>query len=77
MAGSTGQRPRIEDYLGESPGPEQAVLLCELIALDIDYRRLAGEHASVAEYGARFPDLDAARLARLLAPQRSGEPGAR
>jgi serine/threonine protein kinase len=66
-----GERPAIEDYLGEVTGPERPWLLCELAALDIDYRRLAGETPSVAEYAARFPDLDEARLARMLARQDS------
>jgi serine/threonine protein kinase len=66
-ANSVGERPTIEDYLGELSGPERAFLLCELAALDFDYRRLAGETPSVADYCVLFPDLDAARLARLLA----------
>jgi serine/threonine protein kinase len=70
------ERPAIEDYLGELSGQERASLLCELAALDFDYRRLAGDSPSVAEYCARFPDLDAARLARMLARHGSGEPGA-
>jgi serine/threonine protein kinase len=74
-AGSIGQPPWIEEYLRDSPGPEQAVLLCELIGLDIDYRRLAGENASVAEYRARFPNLDSARLAGMLPAPRPAEPG--
>ena len=40
---STGQRPRIADYLGDAPEPERSALLRELIALDIAYRRQAGE----------------------------------
>jgi WD40 repeat protein/serine/threonine protein kinase len=75
-AASIGQRPRMEDYVGEPAAPEHAILLCELAALDIAYRRLAREHPSVAEYRARFPNLDAARLARLLARQGSQESGA-
>jgi serine/threonine protein kinase len=75
-AESVGERPAIEVYLGELSGPEQAFLLCELAAFDFDYRRLAGENPSVAEYRARFSNLNAARFARLLAPQASGEPGA-
>jgi serine/threonine protein kinase len=68
-AASSGERPRIEDYVGDPAASEYAILLCELAALDIAYRRSAGENPSVAEYCARFPDLDAARLARMLAPQ--------
>jgi serine/threonine protein kinase len=66
-AASLGERPAIEDYLEELSGPQRAFLLCELVAVDFDYRRLAGESPSVDEYCARFPSLDTARLARLLA----------
>jgi serine/threonine protein kinase len=75
-AGSIDQRPRMEDYVGEPTAPEHAILLCELAVLDIGCRRLAGENPSVAEYQARFPDLDTARLARMPARQGDGEPGA-
>jgi serine/threonine protein kinase len=74
-AASIGQRPRMEDYLNEPTVPEDAVLLCELAALDIAYRRLAREDPSMAEYHARFPNLDTERLARLLVRQGSGKPG--
>jgi serine/threonine protein kinase len=72
-AKSVGERPAIEDYLAEVTGRERASLLCELAAVDFDYRRLAGESPSVAEYAARLPDLDTARLARILARQ-AGDP---
>jgi eukaryotic-like serine/threonine-protein kinase len=75
-AASSGQRPRMEDYVGDPSTPEHAVLLCELAVLDIAYRRMAGEHPNVAEYRARFPNLDTAKLARLLARQGPQEPGA-
>jgi serine/threonine protein kinase/tetratricopeptide (TPR) repeat protein len=74
-AASSGERPRIEDFVGDPAAPDHAILLCELVALDFVYRRLAGETPSVDEYAARFPDLDAARLARMLGRQTSGEPG--
>src|SRR5437016_831894 len=53
-----GQRPRIEDYLPEVPAREQSALLRELILLEIDYRRLAGEHVHEGEILTRFPNLD-------------------
>jgi serine/threonine protein kinase/tetratricopeptide (TPR) repeat protein len=62
-----GERPAIEDYLEELSGPQRSFLLCELAAIDFDYRRLAGESPSVEEYCVRFPSLDTARLAHLLA----------
>jgi serine/threonine protein kinase/tetratricopeptide (TPR) repeat protein len=66
-AACLGERPAIEDYLAEVTGRERAFLLCELAAVDFDYRRLAGESPSVEEYGVRFASLDTPRLARLLA----------
>ncbi|GAB5401869.1 MAG: serine/threonine-protein kinase [Aureliella sp.] len=48
------QPPMIESLLdGE---PEREVLLSELLALDIDYRRQRGEAPTQQEYLARFPD---------------------
>ncbi|HLJ95237.1 MAG TPA: protein kinase [Gemmataceae bacterium] len=68
-AGSTGQRPHIEDFLGDMPEPERIFALQELIGLDIDYRRQTGETPQVAEYCARFPFLDASLLASLRTMQ--------
>jgi WD40 repeat protein len=73
LAWQAGQRPRIEDYLGELPEPERSALVRELAALDLDYRRRAGEDPRPDEYRARFPGLGPAWLARLQPP---GEPPA-
>jgi serine/threonine protein kinase/tetratricopeptide (TPR) repeat protein/WD40 repeat protein len=64
LAWQAGQRPRIEDYLGATPEPERSDLVRELVALDIDYRRRAGEEPQPDDYRARFPAL---ALAPLLA----------
>src|SRR5262249_25187271 len=64
MAWKAGQRPRIEEF---AAGVEEAVrpaLLAELVALEIDYRLLAGEQPGPEEYRARFPSLDLSRMAR-------------
>jgi len=42
-ARSTGQRPRIEEYLVDVPEPERALLLRELIKLEIAERGQAAE----------------------------------
>jgi serine/threonine protein kinase/WD40 repeat protein len=68
-AWQAGLRPRIEDYLGDTPEPERAALLRELIALDMAYRRKAGEQPQLDEYHARFPDL-----AFSLTPTRADPP---
>jgi serine/threonine protein kinase len=59
-AWQTGQRPRLDDYLGDTSECERSALVRELIALDIDYRRKEGETPQVEEYRAQFPSLDLA-----------------
>jgi serine/threonine-protein kinase len=67
-----GQRPRIEDHLAAVPEPERPALLRELILLEVDYRRLAGERPRAEEYLERFPVLDgisfAVRLSAAVPP---------
>ncbi len=50
-----GQRPRIEDYLGEAEQDIRPVLAGELILLEMAYRRQLGENPQPEEYRARFP----------------------
>jgi serine/threonine protein kinase/WD40 repeat protein len=64
-----GNRPRIEDFLGNTPESERAILRRELIALDIDYRRRAGEQPQAEEYQARFSSLDLAQVGAYLDTQ--------
>jgi serine/threonine protein kinase len=56
-AWKAGQRPRIEEYLPEAPEPSRSALLRELLSLEIDYRRLAGEVPKEEDYRDRFPSL--------------------
>jgi serine/threonine protein kinase/WD40 repeat protein len=74
LAWQAGQRPRIEDYLGDAAEPERSDLVRELVALDIDYRRQAGEHPSEDEYRARFPALAEAPLLEDLATEGGADP---
>jgi serine/threonine-protein kinase len=62
-AWKAGAPPRLEDFLGDVPGPERAALLGELVPLDVYYRRARGEECRPEEYRGRFPDLDPARVA--------------
>jgi WD40 repeat protein/tRNA A-37 threonylcarbamoyl transferase component Bud32 len=62
-----GLRPQIEDYLADPPAPGDGVLRCELVRLDIHYRRAAGESPCPDEYCARFTGLEPAWIARLFA----------
>src|SRR5574340_1141728 len=51
-----GERPRIEEYLGATAGPERSGLLRELLLLELDYRQRGGERPTQQEYLARFPE---------------------
>ena len=64
-AWQAGQRPCLDDYLGEAGEAERDRLLRELIALDIDYRRQLGEKPEAREYKERFPFLNLLWLERL------------
>jgi WD40 repeat protein len=66
-AWKAGERPAIEDYLADLAEPEHTALLHELVQIEAEYRRCAGERAEPAEYGERFPDLDAEWLSGVLA----------
>ena len=51
-----GRRPRIEDYLAEALEPERAALLLrELLALELELRSSGGERPEPQEYRERFP----------------------
>ena len=54
-AWEAGRRPRPEDYLGAAAEPERSALLHQLLLLDWDFRRRAGDHPRAADYLARFP----------------------
>jgi tRNA A-37 threonylcarbamoyl transferase component Bud32 len=69
-----GRRPRIENFLNELPPAERLALLHELIPLDIDYRRLAGEDPQPAEYHARFPEVGAQWVADVATGPLSPSP---
>jgi serine/threonine-protein kinase len=72
-----GQRPRIEDFLGDAPEPLRAALLRELLALELAYRARAGEQPTPGEYATRFPEqgavLAAAYRAAGMDPSGEGE----
>jgi WD40 repeat protein len=65
-AWKAGGRPRIEAFLGDTPGPERAALLGELVPLDVYYRRARGEDCRPEEYRDRFPDLSPARVSDTI-----------
>jgi serine/threonine protein kinase/formylglycine-generating enzyme required for sulfatase activity len=50
-----GARPRIEDFLAGAEGRERAILLRELLMLEMHLRKRAGEQPTVDDYCERFP----------------------
>jgi hypothetical protein len=71
-----GQRPCLEDFL-DVPEPARPAAVRELILLDGHYRRLAGEEPQVADYQARFPELDPVWLADAVAARSDTQPRSR
>jgi serine/threonine protein kinase len=69
-----GRKPTLEDRLGDLPEPERSTLLRELVLLDVDYRRRAGEEPQPQDYLPRFPSLDSTWIKSALAPQGRPEP---
>jgi eukaryotic-like serine/threonine-protein kinase len=51
-----GEQPRIEDFLVAEPSLTRAVMLRELIELELDYRRQRGQQPDAIEYEQRFPE---------------------
>jgi hypothetical protein len=73
-AGPQGEkRPSVETYLGPFGGGARRSLLTELLALDLAYRRRAGERPTAEEYRRRFPDA-AAVIAALFADESCSPP---
>ncbi len=56
QAWKSSDRPRIEDYLARAPHSARANLLSELVGLEIELRRIAGETPTREEYAGRFND---------------------
>ena len=54
----TGDRPRIEDFLGGAPHFSRRVVLRHLLAVEFDYRGRLGEFPEPLEYRCRFPGQD-------------------
>src|SRR5262245_18378365 len=54
-AWKAGQRPHPEDCLGTAGEPERSALLRQLLLLDWDYRRRAGDDPRAGDYHPRFP----------------------
>ncbi|MEK6258069.1 MAG: SUMF1/EgtB/PvdO family nonheme iron enzyme [Planctomycetota bacterium] len=57
--------PVIETFVERLNSGERVAALCELVPIDVSYRRRGGAPASIAEY-ARFEELDADWLAAIV-----------
>lgn len=55
-AWKAGKRPRLEEFLGAVGEPERAALLRQLLLLDWEYRRCAGDEPRASDYQTRLPD---------------------
>src|SRR5262249_61905698 len=55
-AWQAGRRPQIPPYLASTPEPGRSVLLRELLALDLEYRRGQGEGVTPDDYHHQFPE---------------------
>jgi hypothetical protein len=53
-----GERPRIEDWVARLD-PATDMVVCELCAIELDFRIRGGDSARAADYFARFPRLRA------------------
>ena len=62
-----GATPGIESYLGKFDGRQRAVLLRELLLVELSYLRGRGEQPTRKEYALRFPD-DTGILATVILP---------
>jgi serine/threonine protein kinase len=61
-----GRQPRLADYLGDDAEPARSALLRELIALDVIYRRRAGESPRPDDYHHHFHSTPPGWLAGVV-----------
>ncbi len=52
-----GRSPEIDAFLNDADESARALLLPQLVAIEIDYRRRAGDEPTPDEYESRFPEL--------------------
>ena len=55
-AWKTGERPDLNAYLGTFAEPVRSALLRQMLLLDLEYARRAGENRKPGDYHTRFPD---------------------
>src|SRR5262249_32257233 len=54
---AAGRPPRITDHLGDTAGKKRAVLVRELVKIDLERRVKAGEQRQWEDYVREFPEL--------------------
>jgi tRNA A-37 threonylcarbamoyl transferase component Bud32 len=69
----SGERPRVEDFLGDAPEQERAALLGELLYLELDYRFPGNPEQVRARLNPAAPGGIAARYSPLRAPVAADE----
>ncbi len=74
QAWRAGHRPTIETHLSELPEPARSVLVRELILVESQYRRQAGEMPRPDDFQGRFPSLDRGWLDRVFAADAGAVP---
>jgi serine/threonine protein kinase len=68
QAAGSAAGPRIEEHLGDTSEPERRVLLRELLALELAYRRRRGEIPRPEDYQSRVADYAAPVIGAQLGP---------
>ena len=72
-----GERPRVEDNLGEVSGTHRSALVRDLLAAELSARRRRGEEPEPREYHERLPgDAEAVEAAFPTSTSRHGHPSA-
>jgi hypothetical protein len=71
---AAGRRPKAEDYLTDVAEGLRAPLLAELLRVELEARRRAGEAITVREFHERFPD-DTSAVEAAFHPTQQAVPG--
>jgi tRNA A-37 threonylcarbamoyl transferase component Bud32 len=75
-AWAAGGRPALEEHLAQAPAGARAVLLAELLRVELSFRRQAGEAPAVTDYRRRFAQ-DAAQVDAVFHERGDDLPGTR
>ncbi|MDX1926992.1 MAG: protein kinase [Pirellulaceae bacterium] len=59
--------PRLEDYVSQAPEHLRQLLLQELLAIELPYRRMSGQAVSSEDYTSRFSELDIRQFRQINA----------